>query len=330
MKWLRKLSWPMSLLYRWGVYFRNKCYDWGWFSSRAYEVPILCVGNLTVGGSGKTPMVEWLLTHLLPEKKVAVLSRGYRRRSSGFQLATPESTAEQIGDEPFQIARKFPDAIVAVDANRQRGIEKLLSLESPDLILLDDAFQHRKVRPFRSILLTAWDELYTEEAYLPAGNLRDHRSQARRADLIVVTKCPSELPGREKERIREKLKPTGGQELAFASLCYGDPWDEQGQSFPLETLLKKRITVVTGIARPAPLLEYLGNAGVRFEHLAFSDHHHFTEKDLRILEGKRPILTTEKDAARLEGKLEAYWVLPVQHCFAPQEEAVMQRFLDQF
>jgi tetraacyldisaccharide 4'-kinase len=275
-------------------------------------------------------MVEWLLAQMLPRKKVAVLSRGYRRKSSGFQQATPESTAEQIGDEPFQIARKFPEAIVAVDANRQRGIEKLVALESPDLILLDDAFQHRKVRPSCSILLTAWDELYSEEAYLPAGNLRDHRSQARRADLIVVTKCPAELPGHEKERIGEKLKPTGGQELAFASLCYGDPRDEQGQSVPLETLLTQRITVVTGIARPAPLLEYLGNAGVRFEHLAFPDHHHFTEKDLRMLAGKTPILTTEKDAARLGGRLEAYWVLPVKHCFSPQEEAVMQRFLGQF
>ena len=330
MKWLRNLGWPLSLLYGWVVYFRNKCYDWGWLSSRAYEVPILCVGNLSVGGSGKTPMVEWLLTHLLPEKKVAVLSRGYRRRSSGFQLATPESTAEQIGDEPFQIARKFPDAIVAVDANRQRGIEKLLSLESPELILLDDAFQHRKVRPRRSILLTAWDELYTEEAYLPAGNLRDHRTQARRADLIVVTKCPTELGGHEKKGIRKKLKPAEGQLMAFASLCYGSPRDEQGQPVTLETLLKERITVVTGIARPAPLLAYLEGMGVRFDHLGFADHHHFTEKDLRMLEERKPVLTTEKDAARLEGKLENYWVLPVQHCFAPEEEAVMQEFLSQF
>lgn len=330
MNWLRNLGWPLSVLYGWVVYLRNKCYDWGWFSSKTYEVPVLCVGNLSVGGSGKTPMVEWLLRQLLPHRKVAVLSRGYRRKSSGFQLAGPGSAAGQIGDEPLQIARNFPEAIIAVDANRRRGIEKLVSLESPDLILLDDAFQHRKVRPLRSILLTAWDELYTEEAYLPAGNLRDHRSQARRADVIVVTKCPEGISQEEKARIREKLGPAEGQELAFASLCYEDPRDEQGQTFPFEALLKQPLTLVTGIARPGPLLDYLGKMGVRFEHLAFADHHHFTEKDIRMLEERRPILTTEKDAVRLEGKLKAYWVLPVAHCFAPEEEVVMQRLLSQF
>lgn len=330
MKWLRNLGWPLSVLYGWIVYIRNKCYDWGWFSSKAYEVPILCVGNLSVGGSGKTPMVEWLLKQLLPEKKVAVLSRGYKRKSSGFQMATSGSTAAQIGDEPLQIARNFPKAIVAVDANRQRGIEKLVAMESPDLILLDDAFQHRKVRPARSILLTAYEELYTEESYLPAGNLRDHRSQARRADLIVVTKCPADMPEEEKDQIRKKLRPRAGQKLAFASLCYGEPRDEGGQSFPFETLLEQPLTVVTGIARPEPLLRYLRSKGVRFEHLAFGDHHHFSDKDLRMLEQRKPILTTEKDAVRLEGKLHPFWVVPVRHCFAPGDEAVMERFLSEF
>ena len=327
MKWLRNLGWPLSLLYGWVVYIRNKCYDWGWFTSKAYEVPILCVGNLSVGGSGKTPMVEWLLRQLLPEKKVAVLSRGYRRKSSGFHLATPASTAAQIGDEPLQISRNFPKAIVGVDANRQRGIENLVSLESPDLILLDDAFQHRKVRPDHSILLTAYDALYTEDNYLPVGNLRDHRSQARRADLIVVTKCPTDMPEEEKDLIRKKLRLQAGQKLAFASLCYGDPRDEKGQPFPFENLLEQPLTVVTGIARPDPLLRYLGSKGVRFDHLKFGDHHHFTDMDLRILEGRNPILTTEKDAARLEGRLRAFWVLPVRHCFPPDDRAVMQEFL---
>lgn len=327
MKWLRNLGWPLSVLYGWIVYIRNKCYDWGWFSSRAYPVPTLCVGNLSVGGSGKTPMVEWLLRHVPATKKVAVLSRGYRRKSQGFQMATAGSTAAQIGDEPLQIARNFPGAIVAVDANRQRGIEKLVSLESPDLILLDDAFQHRKVRPARSILLTACDELYTEEPYLPAGNLRDHRSQARRADLIVVTKCPADMSEEQKERIRQRLNPAAGQGLAFASLCYGEPRDARGRAFPFETLLKQPVTLVTGIARPEPLLRYLQDRGVRFEHIGFGDHHDFTDKDLRLLEHRKPILTTEKDAVRLQGKLRDFWVLPVRHCFAPGEEAVMEQFL---
>ncbi len=330
MKWLRNLGWPLSVLYGWIVYLRNKGYDWGWFSSKSYEVPILCVGNLSVGGSGKTPMVEWLLRRLLPGRRVAVLSRGYRRKSSGFRIATPSSTAAEIGDEPLQIARNFPGAIVAVDANRQRGIEALVSLESPDLILLDDGFQHRKVRPAASILLTAYDELYSEERYLPAGNLRDHRSQARRAALIVVTKCPAGISQHQKEEIRKKLDPAPGQQLAFASLCYGDPRDEQGQSLPPEALLEQPLTLVTGIARPQPLLEYLEMMGVQFDHIAFGDHHRFTEKELRMLRQRKPLLTTEKDAARLEGRLESFWVLPVRHCFAPEEEAVLDGFLAEF
>ncbi len=330
MKWLRNLGWPLSLLYGWLVYLRNKFYDWGWFPSREYEIPILCVGNLSVGGSGKTPMVEWLLSRMLPEKRVAVLSRGYRRKSRGFQLAGPESTADDLGDEPLQIARKFPRAIVAVDANRQQGIEILQKLADPQVILLDDGFQHRKVRPHRSILLTAYDELYPEEAYLPAGNLRDHRSQARRADLIVVTKCPDPLPDQDRDRIRNLLKPQPSQQLAFASLCYSEVRDLEGRPVPLEALQAQTLTLVTGIARPEPLLEYLNRLGIEYEHLKYRDHHRFSESELAELKRRGPILTTEKDATRLEGELSDIWVLPVGHCFQPGDAAVMESFLRQF
>ena len=330
MKWLRNLGWPISLLYGWVVWVRNKLYDWGWLSSRAYEVPVLCVGNLSTGGSGKTPMVEWLLSRLSPERKVAVLSRGYRRRSSGYQRVTAGRTAEEVGDEPLQIARNFPGAVVAVDANRQRGIEKLLASESPDLILLDDAFQHRKVRPSGSILLTSHDELYPSEPYLPVGNLRDHRSQARRADLIVVTKCPPDMPEAERARIRAALRPGVGQQLAFASLCYGDPRDESGRVFPVENLRKAPLTLVTGIARPGPLLTYLRGLGVRFEHVKFPDHHRFSDREIQMLKARQPVLTTEKDATRLQGRLDSYWVLPVRHCFAPADGAVVAGFLERF
>lgn len=330
MKWLRNLGWPISLLYGWIVYLRNKFYDWGWFSSREYEIPILCVGNLSTGGSGKTPMVEWLLSRMLPEKRVAVLSRGYRRKSRGFQLAGPESTADDLGDEPLQIARKFPKAVVAVDANRQRGIEILGKLAAPEVILLDDGFQHRKVRPHRSILLTAYDELYPREAYLPAGNLRDHRSQARRADLIVVTKCPDSLSGHDRERIRRLLNPEPGQQLAFASLCYSEARDLQGRPVPLEVLQAEPLALVTGIARPEPLLEYLDGLDITYKHFKYRDHHRFTPSELAELRRRGPILTTEKDATRLEGKLPDIWVLPVGHCFQPGDEALMESFLGQF
>ena len=330
MKWLRNLGWPLSLIYGGVVYLRNKFYDWGWFSSKAYDIPILCVGNLSTGGSGKTPMVEWLLSQLLPEKRVAVLSRGYRRKSKGFQLAHPGSTVAQLGDEPLQIARKYPQAIVAVDADRQRGIETLLRETNPELILLDDGFQHRKVRPFRSVLLTAYDELYPLEAYLPAGNLRDHRSQARRADLVVVTKCPQALPLTERDRIRNLLDLKDGQELAFASLGYSDPTDLNGETISMDRLRSQTLTVVTGIARPEPLLAHLRDLGLHFEHLRFRDHHSFTEAELNRLGKRHPILTTEKDATRLEGKLPDVWVLPVRHCFQPSDEAVMKGLLSEF
>ena len=330
MKWLRNLGLPVSLLYGWVVWFRNKCYDWGWFSSRQFDVPVLCIGNLSTGGSGKTPMVEWFLSRLLPRMRVAVLSRGYKRDSKGFLLVTGAEHAREVGDEPLQIKRNFPRAVVAVDANRQRGIERLVELSDPELILLDDGFQHRKVIPSRSVLLTAYDELYPDEPYLPAGNLRDHRSQADRADLVVVTKCPDPLSQRERERIRLKLRLREGQELAFASLCYQGVRDQEGRPADQKYLMENEFTLVTGIARPEPLLAFLRESGIRFEHLAFRDHHAFSASELQMLNNRKPILTTEKDAVRLEGALGEFFVLPVQHCFSAGDEKVMARFLGRF
>lgn len=330
MKLLRKLAYPLSLLYRAVVWLRNEAYDRGWLPSREFDVPVLCIGNLSVGGSGKTPMVEWVLRELLPGRRVAVLSRGYKRKSRGFRLVQPGSTAAQAGDEPLQIARKFPGAIVAVDANRQRGIETLMALEKPEMILLDDAFQHRKVRPFRSMLLTAYGELYTEEPYLPAGNLRDHRSQADRADLVVVTKCPSELAQAERSGIRGRLKLQPGQQLAFASLGYGEPVGPDGETTGWGAFGTEPFTLVTGIAQPQPLVDFLGGKGLTFEHLRYPDHHAFSPGDLRKLRAKGRLLTTEKDAVRLGDRVGNLWVLPVRHTFSPADRKVMEGFLAQF
>ncbi len=330
MKWLRNLGLPFSVLYGWIVWLRNKFYDWGWFTSRSYEVPILCIGNLSTGGSGKTPMAEWFLSRLLSERKVAVLSRGYKRETEGFHLVSPERTAAEVGDEPLQMARKFPQAIVAVDANRQRGIEELMTLAAPEIILLDDGFQHRRVKPAQAVLLTAYDELYPDEAYLPAGNLRDHRSQASRADLVVVTKCPNPLSAEDRERIQKKLALRDGQELAFASLCYSQIRDRKGALISEDTLKNEQFTLVTGIARPEPLIAYLKKSGIQFEHLKFSDHHKFSPSELKALKQRQPLLTTEKDAVRLEGALDTFYVLPVRHCFSEMDQAVMEQFLARF
>lgn len=330
MKALRKLLWPLSPLYGVAVYLRNLCYDRGWCPSVAFEVPVLCVGNLSVGGSGKTPMVEWLLGYFEGRRKVAVLSRGYRRSSRGFQLANPNSTAADLGDEPLQLARKFPKAVVAADANRAQGIARLLEAGDPQLIVLDDGFQHRRVRPSASLLLTAWDALYPDQGYLPSGDLRDHRSQARRADLIVVTKCP-ENPDREaRERVLSKLRPLPHQQVVFATLEYDLPREANGNTLTWEGLGTGPFTLVTGIARPGPLLNFLQQKGIAFKHLRFADHHAFSKAEIARLNTLGPVLTTEKDAVRLDGRVAECYILGMRHHFGPADRAVLEAFLERF
>ena len=190
MQLLKMLLFPFSVLYGIVVYFRNRFYDWGVFKSKSYKTAIICVGNLSLGGTGKTPMIELLIGLLRNTHKVAVLSRGYKRKSHGFVLANVNSTVEDLGDEPYQIFSKFLDVTVAVDSDRQNGIAILERDIKPDVILLDDGFQHRKVKPGLSILLTSFTSLYSNDWYLPTGKLRDSRREAQRADFIIVTKNP--------------------------------------------------------------------------------------------------------------------------------------------
>lgn len=330
MKALRKLLWPLSPLYAAVVYLRNLCYDRGWCHSEAFETPVLCVGNLSVGGSGKTPMVEWLLSFYAGRRKVAVLSRGYRRSSRGFVRARPGSTAADLGDEPLQLARKFPEAIVAVDADRVRGICHLVEADNPDLIILDDGFQHRRVRARGNLLLTTWGALYPEQGYLPGGDLRDHRSQAKRADLIIVTKCPEDPGPEERQRIVHKLSPLPHQQVVFGTLAYDLPRDPQGQSVSWEDLGRGPFTLVTGIARPQPLLDFLNQLGVSFTHRCFPDHHRFSRAEIASFNRSGPVLTTEKDAMRLDGQVADCYVLGVRHHFGPADRAVLEAFLASF
>lgn len=326
MKWLRKLLWPFSLLYAAGVYLRNMAYDYGVFPSRSFAVPVLCVGNLSVGGSGKTPMVEWLLRQL-PGRNVAVLSRGYGRKSKGFLYVHPESGAAEVGDEPLQVSRNFPGVTVAVDANRTRGIETLIREKSPDLIILDDGFQHRKVRPSASILLTPYDALYPDQGYLPSGDLRDHRSQARRAQVIVVTKCPEHLTPEDRQRVIARLRPNPEQQVLFAHLAYQEVRDPNGQSVEMKLVQETALTLVTGIARPAPLVAYLKSKGLTFQHFEYPDHHRFRKAELAKIRSAGQALTTEKDAVRLQAYLKNYWVLGVQHHFESEDRERLLEFL---
>lgn len=297
MKLLRKILFPLALLYDGVTRIRNFLYDNSSIKNTSFDLPVICVGNLNVGGTGKTPMIEFLIRHLKDEYRVAVLSRGYKRKTSGFYDVKTTSTAEEVGDEPLQFKQKFPDVTVAVDANRVRGIGRLQ--KNADLILLDDAFQHRKVKPSFSILLTAYSDLYTDDMVLPAGNLRESAIGAKRADCIVVTKCPLDISKKEQQRIIDKLHPEPYQQVFFAGISYADVIQNQKEERALCSLKDKPFTLVTGIANPAPLVDFLRNKGFEFSHLQFADHHHFTKTELENLSRKECIVTTEKDYVRL-------------------------------
>ncbi len=315
MQLLRKIAFPISLLYAIVVHFRNYLFDIGVFKSKSFKTPIISVGNLSVGGTGKTPMVEFLISMLKNEYSTAVLSRGYKRKSKGFILATYESTVEQLGDEPYQICSKFPDITMAVDVDRRNGISILEDRIKPDVILLDDAYQHRKVKPGFSILLTAYNNLYCNDWYLPTGDLRDSRKEAKRADLIIVTKCPPELTIKEQSLIKKKLKPKAHQEVLFSYMAYDSIVSGSDSDVSLIDLRNKEITLVTGIADPKPLALFLDKQGISFEHLSFEDHHFFTEKELELFDSKEFILTTEKDYVRLKGKVIGVRYILVKHLF---------------
>ncbi|WP_276977134.1 tetraacyldisaccharide 4'-kinase [Flavobacterium filum] len=321
---LRKILFPFAILYGLITAIRNWCFDKGMLKSYSFSIPIIAVGNLSVGGTGKTPQIEYLIRLLSPKYKVAVLSRGYKRKTSGFLLADSTSTAESLGDEPFQMTQKYPTIQVAVDANRKNGIEQLLALQNkPDLILLDDAFQHRKVKAGFYILLTAYDDLYVNDFILPTGNLRESRSGAKRANLVVVTKCPPSLSEMEQKNIRQKLKLSGHQELYLSSIQYDEKVYSEKENLDVDSLRNLEKVVVAGIAKPQPFFQHLQTR--KEEEMEFPDHHHFSSNELQSILKKanhQPIITTEKDFVRLKGKLpnEQLFYLPIQSVFLSKGE----------
>ena len=308
---------PLAWLYGCVVRLRNRLFDWNVLPSEQFPVPVICIGNLAVGGTGKTPHTEYLAGMLQGKRRVAVLSRGYKRRSRGFVLANEVTTAEELGDEPFQIKQKFPDVLVAVDANRRRGIRLLLSLPPeirPEIILLDDAFQHRYVRPTLSILLTDHARLFTRDRLLPVGRLREPRRGAGRADIILVTKCPRGITESERDRIRKEIgRKAGGKPIYFTGIEYEDLrplFPEVAHILSLRSLTKDDgVLIVSGIANPRLLVEKVKEHAGEVELLAFADHHAFGDDDLRRVEERfgrlrakrKYIITTEKDAVRLQG-----------------------------
>ncbi|WP_041632941.1 tetraacyldisaccharide 4'-kinase [Maribacter sp. HTCC2170] len=329
MQLLRKIAFPFSLIYALVVHIRNYLYDTGLFTSKSFKTPTICVGNLSVGGTGKTPMIEYLIENLSTSFKIAVLSRGYRRKSKGYVLAGTESKVEDIGDEPYQIHSKFPNISVAVDADRCRGIRKLQETIQPDVILLDDAFQHRKVQPQFSLLLTSYDNLYIKDWYLPTGDLRDSKREAKRANIIIVTKCPVHLNKRIQEEIIKNLNPKQDQQVLFCYYYYSEKLLGNNSSVSLDDFKGKRITLVTGIANPKALVDYLAGKGIDFEHLEYKDHHFFTKQEIDLINSKEHVLTTEKDFVRLNNEVENLHYISVKHVFLDEGSSVLERSLQQ-
>ncbi len=301
--------------------------------SESFALPVINVGNITVGGTGKTPHTEYLIRLLSPKYNVAVLSRGYKRKSKGFQLASADSPVWQIGDEPYQMKQKFPDVCVAVDRNRPNGIRQLMSdAVSPkvEAVILDDAYQHRYVKPGLNILLMDYHRLICFDRLLPAGRLREHREGQRRADVVIVTKCPSTITPMEQRGIERSLRMEKWQHLFFSCFKYGDLYpltDKTKAAFSLERISEHagQVMLLTGIASPRQLEEDI-RQHTDFTPLHFSDHHDFTPQDICMIverfdsmpDNNRIIVTTEKDSVRLkqsglpERVASAVYVLPVE------------------
>ena len=326
MKFLRFLLFPFAIIYDVVTTIRNFFFEVGIFKQTSFKIPVIVVGNLSVGGTGKTPQIEYLIRLLKDGFKTAVLSRGYKRKTEGFVLLNDTHSAEDVGDEPLQYFKKFQNIDVAVDANRVEGISKLITDKSPEVILLDDAFQHRKVKGSFYILLTKYDDLFTDDFLLPTGNLRESRRGARRADVILVTKCPTNLTEASKNKITKKLNKYNTN-VFFTTISYDDS-TSGNKSVLVDDLKNYQVLLITGIANPSPLLSFLNEKNVAFKHLKFPDHHNFTDKEIESIKkeyndlksSKKLILTTEKDYVRLESSIEKLSFLGIQTSFLAEQE----------
>ncbi len=306
---LRSILFPFSIVYGLVVYIRNRLYDWEIFKSQSFDIPVICVGNITVGGTGKTPHVEYLIRLYQDNYNVAVLSRGYGRKTKGFLWVETTDIAENVGDEPLQMKQKFPHIAFAVDEKRARGIAQLQE-RGYTLVILDDAFQHRAVKPSKSIVLMDYNRLPHKDYYLLSGNLRDGRYALKRADIVLVTKCPKQLSEKEKQQILVKNKVKAP--CFFTHFEYGDFCNLQTTK-PIKSIAGFEVLLVTGIANPLPLRKHLEEKGARVKQLTFPDHHNYSENDLQkvnrafseLSSSRKIIFTTEKDKVKLLPLLQA-------------------------
>lgn len=333
---IKILLYPLSILYGIGVYVRNRLFDLQILKSREFRIPVISVGNITVGGTGKTPHIEYLIELLSPEYKVAVLSRGYKRKSKGFFIADENTPVSFIGDEPWQLKEKYPQIKVAVDSDRVHGIETLIKeIPELDLVLLDDAFQHRYVKPGINILLIDFNRSILEDHLLPLGRLRESSSERYRADIVIYSKSPKSIAPIEKRLLINRLKMQACQSAFFTSIYYKElqPLMPGGEPMEFQSFSAKKYSVllVAGIANPGPLIDELKKYTENMETILYPDHHFFDQTDLKNIQDRfdslagenKLIVTTEKDAARLKefasimaGEGNWYYV-PIKICFHP-------------
>ncbi len=344
---LRILLFPFSLLYGAIVWLRNRLFDKKWIGSTSFNFPVICVGNLSVGGTGKSPMVEYLIRNIRDRYQVGIISRGYKRKTRGYVLAGAGTTAIDIGDEPMLFYKKFPEITIAVGEERIVAIPQVLhDRPQTEVIFLDDAFQHRSVEAGYNILLTDCNNLFTRDWFLPTGDLRDERKSYRRADLMIVTKCPPDLRAEKRDQIIKELQPLPHQKVFFSCIEYGIPYHLTNSAI-MELSSSMEVLLVSGIANPAPLKKYLLETVHSFNEILYDDHHIFTIDDWKeivkrfqaIQADQKIILTTEKDAVRLIkfqndiGDLPLY-VLPIEVKFlfdgAPVFNDLITTFINGF
>ncbi|MBQ4548507.1 MAG: tetraacyldisaccharide 4'-kinase [Bacteroidales bacterium] len=305
---MKRLLLPISLLYSFVLFLRHKLYDWKILKSKSYNIPNICVGNLNLGGTGKTPHIEYLIRLLSDKYDTAVLSRGYRRKTQGYLLANDTHTHNDIGDEPLQYFTKFNNIKVAVDESRCEGMDRLLQENNPpQVVLLDDAYQHRKIKPGLNILLTDYYSLYSDDHLVPAGNLRDIKKAAQRAEIIVVTKSPNVITPYYRRDVENKLKPLPHQKVFYSYIEYLDFQPLSKISHEMDIKEAKTVLLLCGIANTYSLEDHIKRKYNTISKIKFNDHHNFTEKDVDMIIEKynntigknKVIVTTEKDAMRL-------------------------------
>ena len=304
MKLIRLFLFPFTPIYAFVTWLRNTMYDKNYLKSTSFSFPIVAIGNLSTGGTGKTPMTEYIIDLLKDSYNVAVLSRGYKRKTKGFILANSNSIFMDLGDEPYQMYLKFKKVDFAVDANRVRGVNLLKEKNNNiDVVLLDDAFQHRTVKAGFYILLTSFDDLFIDDFLLPTGNLREMKSGVNRADVIIVSKTPNNTSEKVKEAVRKRLEHYN-KPVFFSEIIYSEALFSLKESITLDSLQGKKVTLVTGIANSRPLKDFLNRKRIIYDEIEFEDHHDFSASEKSQLENLDSfIITTEKDYVRMRGRV---------------------------